>query len=163
MPGVYMAHDPVIGQMFIIGEDHSALRLTVCRALVAAAKFRAEKPPGWPPLPLRREDIEAALEADDDIRRNVVGHFGSSLWSEGWGPEHPSFRPFVSGLMFDEHTPIEIRSDPELRREFPPVKLAGMTGGWSTWRSPETLTMHRKMRRMCAAHDAARAAERIGP
>ena len=36
--------------------------------------------------------------------------------------------------MFDRHTPIDIRTDPELLEEFPPLKLKGMCGGWLTWR-----------------------------
>lgn len=81
-------------------------------------------------------------------RRRVVGHYADSQRGEHWSQQHPSFTPFVSGLMFDRHTPKQLRADPELLEEFPPRKLAGMCNGWLTWRSPETLRLDRKMRRM---------------
>ena len=160
-PGIFFGRDPILGHLFISGEDHSAHRLAICKALVADAKFRIERPPGWPDLPLRHEAIKAMID-DDDPRRSVVGLYGGSLRSEGWRPDHPRLAPFAGGLMFDRHTPIEIRNNPELRREFPPAKLKGMTNGWLAWRSPEALALDRKMRRMIKAHEAALAQERMG-
>ena len=109
-PGVYFGRDPVLGDLFISNEDHAALRLRICRALVADAKFRNEAPT-WPRLPLRRDDIEAMID-DDCVRCSVVGHFGNSLRSECWSPQHPGFKVFVAGLLAARSTPIEIRRDP---------------------------------------------------
>ena len=90
----------------------------------------------------------------------LLGCSEISQRGEHWRPDHPPFATFVSGLMFDRHTPINIRNDSRLRSEFPSAKLAGMCNGWLTWRAPETLALDRKMRRMIAAHEAAQA--RIG-
>jgi hypothetical protein len=149
-PGVYFAHDPVIGHLFVTGEDHSALRLTICKALVAAARFRAERPPGWPDLPLRQEEIQGMTDSDC-IRCNIVGYFGASLRGEGWSPRHPGFDGYVSGLLANpaEGIPDEIYNDSSLRREFPPHPLEGMCGLY--WSSPESLAQDRRMLAMVAA------------
>jgi hypothetical protein len=155
-PGKFFGRDPILGHLFITGEDHTPLWLMICKALVATARFRQEAP-GWPSLPLRREDIDEMINADC-IRCNVTGLFGDSLRDEGWSPEHPGFGVFVGGLLADRHTPIEIRRDPELLQQFSPRKLQGMCNGWLSWRSPEALALNRKMQRMWAAQDAAEAA-----
>ena len=126
--GVFFGYDPIIGHLFVLGEDNSRLRSMIYRALAAKTRFREEAPTGWPALPVHPEAIEAAVDADD-VRRRVTGMFGESLRSEDWRPEHPSVRPFVEGLLFDSDTPAEIRDDPQLRRQFSPHPLEGIAGG----------------------------------
>jgi hypothetical protein len=58
-------------------------------------------------------------------------------------------------LLAYRHTSVELRTDPELLRQFPPRKLEGMCGGWLAWRSPETLKLDNRMRRMVAEARAA--------
>lgn len=152
-PGVYFGRDPILGHIVISNEDHSELRLLICRALVAGAKFRNEAP-GWPELPLRQQDIATFVD-DDDIRRSVTGLYADSLRAESWSPQHPGFGAYVGGLMACRSTPKHIRTDPELTRQFPPRRLKGITGGeWLTWRSPEALALDAEMRRMIAADEA---------
>jgi len=64
-------------------------------------------------------------------------------------------------LLFCRHAPKELRNNPELLDEFPPCKLAGITGtdGWLTWRGPEALALDRKVRRMIKEHEAHEAAQ----
>ena len=133
--------------------DHSILLPVVCGALVAAAKFRRDAP-RWPELPLHENDIEEMVN-DDCIRCSVVGHFGSSLRYESWNPQHPGFSSFVGGLLSDRQAPAHIRNNPELLANFPPARLKGMTAGSLIWRSPETLTQYRRMKRMIREHEAA--------
>lgn len=128
--GLWLSYAPVTRHVFVVGQDHSKLRLLVCRALAADAKYRRDAPAGWPPLPICREDIKAAIKADDNPWLNVVGHFGSSLRSDDWRADHPGLAEFASGLMSYRHTPDQIRNDPELRRLFPPVGLKGLSAEW---------------------------------
>lgn len=157
IPNTGMAEAPVIGDWYIVSEDHSHFLPSICRALCAREKF-CQDAPGWPTLPLRAEECEAMID-DDDPRRRIVGYYGDSQRCEDWSLLHPSFAPFVSGLLFDKHTPIELRKDRELLQQFPPRKLEGMCRGWLTWRSPEALALDRRLRRMAAAHAAYEAAQ----
>ena len=135
IPGTGLAEVPVIGDRYRLASDHSVWLPVICAALCAREKFRAEAP-GWPPLPLREEEIEALMR-DDDHRSHVLAHFGGSLRGENWHPEHPCFSRFVSGLLAYPATPDYIRNDPVLRREFPPRELDGLRAGWTPWRSSE--------------------------
>ena len=152
-PGAFYGYDALIGQLFITGEDHSAHRLRICKALIADARFRQEV---GIPLPLRREDIRTLVD-DDDPRLNIVGLYAGSQRSKSWRADHPGFAEFVSGLMAHDDTPIEICEDLSLRRQFPPRQLEGLCsdGLHLYWNSPETITMCRDVDRMCAAAVAA--------
>ena len=157
-PGVSYGHDPVIGRVFIAGEDHSAHRLAICGALVADIRFRRETGMS---LPLRREQIEAFVD-DDNPRLNVIGLYGGSQRGESWCADHPSFAEFVSGVLAHEQVPLAIWQDHSLRREFTPRRLKGLCddGLHLHWRSPKTTAMLRANDRIYeAACTARRAAE----
>jgi hypothetical protein len=161
IPGTGMAEIPVIGGRFLTWADHSFLLPRVCAALCARERFRQDAPAWAQPLPLRWEDCKT-LEYDDNPRFNLVGLFGISLHGEWDYERHPSFAAFASGLMAYEHTPDHLRNDRALRQEFPPRRLKGLCDGWLSWRSPERLALHRRMKRLCAAAEAREAAERMG-
>ena len=110
IPGRLTAEIPVVGGLFWPDTDYSPLLPLVCKALCAREQFRQEAP-GWPTLPLTWEDGKW-LEDDDNPRISVVGHYGLSLRGEYWGPLHPPFADFASGLMAYEHTPDRISQRP---------------------------------------------------
>jgi hypothetical protein len=57
-------------------------------------------------------------------------------------------------LLAYEHTPDCVRSDRELRREFPPRRLAGLCDGELYWRNPEEIALDRENLRRIAAMEA---------
>jgi len=61
----------------------------------------------------------------------------------------------LSGLMFDRHTPKELRNNCGLMQQFPPRRLKGLCNDLN-WQSPETLRQNRKLQRMIKEHEAAR-------
>ena len=140
-----LAEVPVVGGVFIPDlMDHTPFLLQVCRALCARERFRQDAPE-WPILPLHEQDIEAAMENDDDRRLNLVGLFSNSLKSADWSyDEHPRFDHYARGLMAYRHTPIEVRTDPHLLAKFPPLPLVGLTDGDLYWRSPERIMEDRQ-------------------
>jgi len=144
IPGTGMAETPVIGGRFLTWADHSFLLPQVYRALIAREQFHQDAP-GWPTLPLHEQDIEAAIENDDDPRCRLLGYYGYSLAGADWDYDgHPRFSTFASGLLAYQHTPIEVRTDPQLLREYPPLPLAGLTDGNLYWRSPERIAEDRQ-------------------
>jgi hypothetical protein len=115
---------PVIGlKYFPDDSDTSEVRQRVVRALARAWEFYQEGHGVL--LPLRPENCQIMQNADD-IELNLVGMFGSSLYDGGWDDRHPTFAPFVSGVMACELTPDEIRNDPKLQEGFPPQRLEGL-------------------------------------
>lgn len=153
IPGTGMAEIPVVGGVFLPYGDYSPLLLTVCAALCAGERFRQDEP-AWPPLPLHEELIEVYINAECS-RLNLVGLFGKSLWGVDWNYDlHPRLGAFASGLMAYPSTPIELRNDRELLREFPPRELAGLCDGRLYWRSPETIARDREHQARCDAYNA---------
>ena len=156
-----LAEIPIVGGRYIVALDHSVPLLRVCRALCSGVLFSHDVP-GWPPLPLHEDAIEAMKNADNN-RANILAFYADSLAAEGWDYEgHPRFAAFCAGLLAYEHTPIEVRSDRELQLDFPPRPLDGLCDGQLHWRSPETLAQDRDMLARCAAYEAALAQERMG-
>ena len=160
IPGTGIAEAPIIGNLYFEQLGHAHLLPAIFRAVRAKERFR-QAAPGWPELPLRQEDCER-LENNDDPQLAVLGLFGSSLRSEHWNVRHPGFRAFVSGLMAYEHTPREIRNDPDLQQQFPPRRLKGLCDGWLNWRSPEVLTMDRRVEEIVAEYEARTGLRRAG-
>jgi hypothetical protein len=152
IPGTGMAEAPIIGNVYFEQLGHAHLLPPIFRAVRAEKIFRQEAP-GWPELPLRQEDCER-LEHNDDPQLAALGLFGSSLRSEQWDVRHPGFRAFVSGLMAYEHTPREIRNDPDLQQLFPPRRLEGLCDGKLNWRSPEVRAMDRRVEEIVAEYEA---------
>ena len=130
---------PVIGQPgqpgFFAGHESAALRQAVFNALCARAQFNGEKPDWAPDLPLRWHECRK-LENSDNLRSNLVGLFASSQYSAEWDLRHPTFTPFVSGLMaYDRH------SGPASQRPWPAVRIScschrGACDGFLHWRRP---------------------------
>jgi hypothetical protein len=157
IPNTGMCELPVVGNLFIpdLEPDYSEFFPMIIAALAARERFRQDAP-GWPTLPLHERDIEL-LKNDDRPQVQVVGLFGDSWKYAGWDKRHPCFDGYVSGLMFYDHTPDEIRNDRSLLKEFPPLPLAGLCGGTLHWRSPEKLAFDLERQ---AARDAFMARER---
>jgi hypothetical protein len=146
LPGmVTLAEAPVIGWRYLVDQPHLVIILMaqVCAALCARERFRVDAP-GYPPLPLREEEIET-LKDDGNPRHQLVGFYGDSQAAGFWDLQHPFFAPFVSGLLAYRATPAKVRNDRELRREFPPRKLAGLCDGRLDWRSPERIAEDRQL------------------
>jgi hypothetical protein len=145
---------PVIGlKYFPDDSDTSEVRQRVVRALARAWEFYQEGHGVL--LPLRPENCQIMQNADD-IELNLVGMFGSSLYDGGWDDRHPTFAPFVSGVMACELTPDEIRNDPKLQEGFPPQRLEGFADEALAWWSPEVWAAHRKNAENIAAWEAKR-------
>jgi hypothetical protein len=146
-----LAEIPLLGGIYITDMDFSNPILRVCRALVVFEKFHREKPSWAPELPLHLDDIEE-MEHDDNSKLRIVGLYAGSQQGECWDAKHPSFSAYASGMMAYEHTPLQIRIDRELQRDFPPRPLDGLCDGFLNWRSPETLARDRKMQAYADAH-----------
>jgi hypothetical protein len=165
LSGTYaLAEVPIIGGKYIVDQVEFMLPTLLPRivgALCSRERFRVDAP-GWPSLPLRSEEIEA-LEDDNNPRLQLLGLYASSLAGEEWAYDlHPRFNTFCSGLMAYKHTPNHLRSDRELRREFPPRRLKGLCIELD-WRNPERLAQDRHLAVLGAAYDARMASTSIAP
>jgi hypothetical protein len=157
-----LAEIPIIGGVYLTDGVPEEVRKDVVRALVARERFRQDWP-SWPqPLPLNI-DLCPELQRDGCPRVRLMAYYGWSL--SGTSPNydyerHPHFDVFASGLMAYEHTPLEIRCDRELQRQFPPRPLAGLCDGQMVWRTDEQIAWARDMLRRAAESDAEFAAAR---
>jgi hypothetical protein len=135
-------------------------KATVCAALIARERFRKDGPAWAQPLPLH-EDCFEALQKAERPRGMLLGYFSESLSDVSWDYElHPRFNAFAAGMLAYESTPVELRSDPELRAEFPPRPLEGLCDGKLCWRPAAKIAAYRDMRRRVAEAEAASAAGR---
>jgi hypothetical protein len=137
--------NPVTGEDFVWGIDPIGPQKTeAVRALRAREWFAVNGPTNAPPLPLSDEEI-------DDYRRArglaaLVGFYARSLSREGYGrrsydvSNHPSFDDFARGLMAINTGLWGIEKDQNLKMQFPPRALAGMTPG-AYWVPPKEETM----------------------
>src|SRR5262249_3963904 len=116
--------EPVVG-LFYRALDAAAaatLKELARRALAARGHFLTHGPPWAQPLPLAWDDIGQLVGVGG--RRELVGNYSASLIGVKWDYEkHPPFYEFCCGLLAQRS---DLRSDPELRREFPPKPLAGL-------------------------------------
>lgn len=159
--GTGVAEAPIIGMPYFVGM-HSELLPTIFRAVRVKERFHRKKPAWAPDLPLRQEDIEVMVAADDP-RCNVVGLYANSLRAECWDLRHPRFDLFCRGLMACEYAPREIRSDPDLQQLFPPRRLEGLCDGKLNWRSPEVLAMDQRVEEIVAEYEARTGVRRATP
>jgi hypothetical protein len=96
------------------------------------------------------------MQYDGDHRHRLVGYFGYSLTPNYDYDGHPRFDAFASGLMAYEHTPLELRCDRELQRDYPPRPLEGLCDEKLYWRSSEQITWDRDMLRRAEELEAER-------
>ena len=115
--------------------------LLVVGALLARERFGTD----WPDWPGGKEDPQMAGSGDN--RNKLVGFYGASLRESEYDYDlHPPFDAYCGAVMSYEYAPRKLRSDPELRKQFPPCPLEGLCGGWMDWRSPQTIAEHRRVR-----------------
>ena len=126
-------HAPIIGELFDVMDDEyiSKLRRRACVALAAQEWFRETAPP-WAraiPLPLSIAGCQK-LEQDENLRPNLVGHYGSSLMMLDYDYKlHPSLADCCSGLRAHKDTPNYIHAE---LQECPPRPLEGLEVWWET-------------------------------
>ena len=139
------AEIPVIGGCFYQSWPHTSLVQLVVDELIARERFRTDWP-DWPQLPLHKNDC-ARMTGSGDNHDKLLGFFGASLRESEYDCNlHPPFDAYCSGVLCYEYAPRKLRSDAELRKEFPPRPLEGLCGGWMEWRSPKTIAEHRRVR-----------------
>jgi hypothetical protein len=113
----------------------------ICRALAAQAwHYEHTASYNWAswanPLPLRLDTCESLLQYVPCNGMKLLGYFGRSLRWRDWNYEtHPTFPVFCSGVLDWDRCPIELQTDRELARVFPPKPLAGITAPLC-WRPP---------------------------
>jgi hypothetical protein len=90
----------------------------------------------------------------------LVALFGESWRKTIWSDEHPCFYRFAAGMLAYEHCPGGIYSDRELRDEFLPAKLDGLSDGSLYWQSPERPESYRQAKSFMAQQEAAQEAFR---
>jgi len=116
------------------------LKRVICCGLAAKKWFRETAPPCARaiPLPLGFLNCKKLQGNAENNKIVLVGHFGSSLMGVNYDYQlHPPFYDYPCGLMADPCTPLHLREDPELLREFPPKLLEGLYG--MCWSTPEMI------------------------
>jgi hypothetical protein len=97
------------------------------QALLAREWFAATGPHDAPPLPLSDPEIED-LKYKHHGFNHILSCFGYSLRSLDWDfSRHPGFEDFARGVLAWETAPDFVLEDEELRRRFPPRRLAGLS------------------------------------
>jgi hypothetical protein len=95
-------------------------------ALAARAWFSRHGPAWAPQLPLGFE-IPPLLRGGGPL--HLLGRYAQSLEITGYNyREHPQLYPFACGVMAHPAAPACVRDDPELKAEFPPKPLPGLSG-----------------------------------
>ena len=110
------------------------LKRQVCRALAAREWFRQHAPPWSPELPLSSSEIEKLIRSKSN-RIAVVGYFAASLATCNWDfKKHPTFQVYAAGALASPYCPDHLRTDPELRKEFPlcPLEELDQSLCWGT-------------------------------
>jgi hypothetical protein len=153
-----LAEVPVIGGVYIVGEEHYMRSFVpkIAAALVARERFRED----WAgELPVH-EDLCMRMQHDGCPRAALLGYYGYSLLEQAYDYDaHPKLDTYISGLMAHPHTPVRIRNDCELKAEFPPQELEWLTDEFMLWRTEEQFASYRDMRARNAAFEAERATE----
>jgi hypothetical protein len=121
--GEKIARAPYTEESFSVRRESlfRVVQTTACRALTARTSFQQDAPYWCPELPLNSTEFEKMIGGKSN-KIALVGYYGRSLACANWS-FHPSFRDFCCGVLACEYTPEQIRSDPELLREFPPREL----------------------------------------
>jgi hypothetical protein len=146
---------PIIGLFYDSWSDEQTERVKrlACAALVASARFERDNPT-WPALPVHCNELDTLPDALS-ARTLLLHGFAVSLRHHEYTSRHPGFRDYGCSAMAHQHPPDEIRPDPSLRVEFPPLHLIelferpGPRGGAIEllWRSPEMIARDEACRR----------------
>jgi hypothetical protein len=178
--GKLLARAPIIGWFFDLFNERQirAYEILAANALGAQKHYEETAPPWACPLIVREKELEY-LPRDDRSARSLLRYeFASSMRHHEWDfVNHPTFTPFARSALAHEHPPDEFRSDPSLRKEFPPEAVVelyeeGCHGGVTVlhWRSPEmiahyeaSLAFHETRRNGGSLEKARQAARRICP
>jgi len=127
---------PVVALFHRAGDEAAAAALKELdrRALAAQEWFRTHGPPWGQPLPVSwpklcrwariGKFLEAGILAPDNARWELLASFAISWFETKFDPTHPSFNRFARGMMAEKNTPARLRNNPELRKEYPPKRLA---------------------------------------
>jgi hypothetical protein len=104
------------------------LKILVRAALAKKMQFHLTKPSWAPDLPLSLDEGRK-LKRKRDKRVQLVGYYGISQLMARYDEAHPYFDPFCCGLMADESTPEDLRSNFDLQRMYPPKRIMGLAKG----------------------------------
>jgi hypothetical protein len=97
-------------------------------ALDAKLRHRRQASAWAQPLPIALEDCFDLMCRGD--RQELLGRYGSSLWFSAYDPAHPPFFNYACGVMASvEYAPATLRDNMELRLQFPPTPLPGLSVG----------------------------------
>ena len=132
--GKIYARVPYLEDLFPVEYKSSLFQRQVCRALAAREWFRQHAPPWSPELPLSSSEIEKLIRSKSN-RIAVVGYFAASLATCNWDfKKHPTFQVYAAGALASPYCPDHLRTDPELRKEFPlcPLEELDQSLCWGT-------------------------------
>jgi hypothetical protein len=149
---------PVIGGHYVSGSDPiEREKETAVRALLARDWFADNGPPDGPPLPLSHDERED-MKGGRGLLNYIFALYARSLEGRDYDvKEHPSPANYVSGVLWEaERVAGDIGALPaypgelaELRKRFPPRKLAGIGPGFC-WEPPklhaQTMASYRRSR-----------------
>jgi hypothetical protein len=98
------------------------------RATLDAKRRHSRQGPAWAqPLPTALEDCLDLT--DEGGRRELLGHFGCSVWFSDFDLAHPPFFSYSCSLLAHADAPKHLRTDTRLLEEFPPRPLVRLGVG----------------------------------
>jgi hypothetical protein len=158
-----LAEVPVVGGVYIVGEEHYMRCFVpkIAAALIARERFKQDAPAWAGELPVHLDNC-VRQRYSHCPREALVGYYAYSLLEADYDCDiHPSFDAYGRGVMAYWDGPEEIRCDPELQDEFPPQELEGLCDGLMIWRTQERIAFDRDMiaRHAALQTEAERAAE----
>jgi hypothetical protein len=120
--------NPVTGSRWVSGIDPIPEQIRAAtRALMARDQFAAMAPPDAPPLPLSYDDCESLKIGG---LPHIVAWFARSANALNYDLGiHPTFEPYVRGVLASPYTAYFITQDVTLQQRFPGRELRGLGKG----------------------------------